>query len=140
MLAGQDVVDPVSPPIALRKPSLDDVRQLTVGYFEDDGLVPVTQETRKAVQSATQALREAGFRVEPFRPPQLEQLRKLWTTFFVQCGALFYEPEIQGKHAQLSPVFGEFLSIAEAAGEFSLGNCSSLWRSWISFGRSSWLK
>ena len=37
VLAGQDVVDPVSPPIALRKPSLDDVRQLTVGYFEDDG-------------------------------------------------------------------------------------------------------
>ncbi len=119
VLAGQDVVDPVSPPIALRKPSLDDVRQLTIGYFEDDGLVPVTQETRNAVQSAAQALREAGFRVEPFRPPQLEQLRKLWTTFFVQCGALFYEPEIQSKHAQLSPVFREFLSIAEAAGELS---------------------
>jgi amidase len=119
VLAGQDVVDPVSPPIALRQPTLNDVRQLTVGYLEDDGLVPVTQETRSAIQSAAQALREAGFRVEPFRPPQLEQLRKLWTTFFVQCGALFYEQEIQGKHDQLSPVFLEFLSIAEAAGELS---------------------
>jgi len=119
VLAGQDVVDPVSPPIAQRQPTLNDIRQLTVGYFEDDGLVPVTQETRNAVQSAAQALSEAGFRVEPFRPPQLEQLRKLWTTFFVQCGALFYEPEIQGKHDQLSPVFREFLSIAEAAGELS---------------------
>jgi amidase len=118
-LAGQDAVDPVSPPIELRIPSLNDVRQLTVGYFEDDGLVPVTPETRGAVLSAAQALREAGFRVEPFRPRQLEQLRKLWTKFFVQCGALFYEPEIHGKHDQLSPVFREFLSIAEAAGELS---------------------
>ncbi len=119
VLAGQDVVDPVSPPIAQRNPTLKEVRQLKIGYFEDDGLVPVTQETRTAVQSAAQALREAGFHVEPFRPPQLEQLRKLWTTFFVQCGALFYEPEIQGKHDQLSPIFSEFLSIAEAAGELS---------------------
>jgi len=119
VLAGQDAVDPVSPPIALRNPTLKEVRQLRIGYFEDDGLVPVTQETRTSVQSAAQALREAGFHVEPFRPPQLEQLRKLWTTFFVQCGALFYEPEIQGKHDQLSPVFSEFLSIAEGAGELS---------------------
>ena len=44
-----------------------------------------------------QALREAGFRVEPFRPRTLEQLRKLWWKFFVQCGAMFYEPEIRGR-------------------------------------------
>jgi amidase len=92
VLAGQDPHDPISPPVPLRKASLDDVRKLTIGYFESDGLVPVTPETRSAVLSAVQALREAGFRVEPFRPSQLEQLRKLWTTFFVQCGALFYEP------------------------------------------------
>ncbi len=52
----------------------------TVGFFEDDGLVPVTAETRAAVQSAAAALRDAGFRVEPFRPRTLEQLRKLWWT------------------------------------------------------------
>ncbi len=119
VLAGQDPHDPISPPVMLRKHSLEDVRKLTIGYFEDDGLVPVTPETRRAVLSAVQALRESGFRVEPFRPSQLEQLRKLWTRFFVQCGALFYEPEIQGKLEQLSPIFSEFLSIADAAGELS---------------------
>src|ERR1022692_4379933 len=35
-LAGQDPVDPVSPPIALRTPSLDEVKRLAIGYFEDD--------------------------------------------------------------------------------------------------------
>jgi amidase len=127
VLAGQDPHDPISPPVPLRKASLDDVRKLTIGYFESDGLVPVTPETRSAVLSAVQALREAGFRVEPFRPSQLEQLRKLWTTFFVQCGALFYEPEIRGKLDQLSPVFNEFLSIAEAAGELSARELLSAW-------------
>ena len=119
VLAGQDPNDPISPPVSLRRPSRDDVRKLTIGYFEDDGLVPVTPETRVAVHSAAQVLREAGFRVEPFRPSQLEPLRKLWTRFFVQSGALFYEPEIQGNLDQLSPIFSEFLSIADAAGELS---------------------
>ena len=68
MLSGQDPADPASPPVALREPSLDELRSNAIGFFEDDGLVPVTAETRAAVQAAAAALREAGFRVEPFRP------------------------------------------------------------------------
>jgi Asp-tRNA(Asn)/Glu-tRNA(Gln) amidotransferase A subunit family amidase len=113
-LSGQDQLDPVSPPLALRQPTLDDLRKNTVGFFEDDGLVPVTQETRAAVNAAAQALRDAGFRVEPFRPSTLEQLRKLWCIFFMQCGAMFYAPEIAGNAHRLSPLFCEFLSMARA--------------------------
>jgi Asp-tRNA(Asn)/Glu-tRNA(Gln) amidotransferase A subunit family amidase len=113
-LSGQDPYDPVSPPIALREPSLDELRTNTIGFFEDDGLVPVTPETRAAVQAATAALRDAGFRVEPFRPRTLELLRKLWWKFFVQCGAMFYEPEIRDRRGQLSPIFVEFLSFSES--------------------------
>jgi amidase len=96
-LSGQDPHDPISPPIVMRSPSLNDLRAYAIGFFEDDDLTPVTPETRAAVQAAAQALREAGFRVEPFRPRTLEQLRKLWWKFFVQCGAMFYEPAIAGK-------------------------------------------
>ncbi len=113
-LAGQDSEDPHSPPVPLRGYSPRDLRRITIGFFEDDGLVPVTQETRAAVNAAAQALRESGFRVEPFRPRTLEQLRKLWTTFFVRCGAMFYAPAIQGKRQHLSPIFTEFLGIAES--------------------------
>ncbi len=70
-LSGQDPLDPVSPPIAWCEPGLDELRSLAIGFFEDDGLVPVTRETRAAVNAAAQALREAGFRVEPFRPRSL---------------------------------------------------------------------
>lgn len=126
-LAGQDSLDPVSPPIALSQPSLDDLRAHTIGVFEDDGLVPVTQETRDAIQAAAQALREAGFRVEPFRPRDLERLRVLWGTFFVQCGAMFYEPEIRGRREQLSPIFKEFLGFAETAGPLSAVELLNAW-------------
>src|ERR1035441_5249663 len=96
-LSGQDANDPVSAPVELRSPSLDELRENTIGFFEDDGLAPVTAETRAAVRAAAEALRDMGFRVEAFCPQTLEQLRKLWTTFFVQCGAMLYEPTIQGK-------------------------------------------
>jgi amidase len=114
-LAGQDLGDPVSPPVALREPGTKELRAQRIGFFEDDGLVPVTAETRAAVQAAAGALREAGFLVEGFRPRTLEALRKLWWKFFVQCGAMFYAPEIRGKEDQLSPIFTEFLAIAAGA-------------------------
>jgi Asp-tRNA(Asn)/Glu-tRNA(Gln) amidotransferase A subunit family amidase len=126
-LSGQDRLDPISPPLALREPSLDDLRKNTIGYFEDDGLVPVTHETRAAVRSTAQALREAGFRVEPFRPRTLEQLRKVWWEFFVQCGAMFYAPEIAGKEQQLSPIFNEFLSIARVQQPLTANDLLSAW-------------
>ncbi|MGA2569661.1 MAG: amidase [Terracidiphilus sp.] len=126
-LSGQDSIDPVSPPIALREPSGDELRAKTIGFFEDDGLCPVTPETRAAVNDAARALRKAGLRVEPFRPRTLEPLRKLWWTFFVQCGAMFYEPEIRGKRERLSPIFSEFLGIAEAAGPLSATELLNAW-------------
>jgi Asp-tRNA(Asn)/Glu-tRNA(Gln) amidotransferase A subunit family amidase len=126
-LAGRDGVDPASPPVALRKLSLEELRAQTVGYFEDDGIAPVTVETRAAVHTAAEALRDAGFRVEPFRPTTLEQLRKLWWTFFVQCGAMFYEPAIRGKREKLSPIFREFLGFAEKAGPLSATELLNAW-------------
>jgi len=126
-LSGQDRVDPISPPLGLREPTLDELRQNAIGYFEDDGLVPVTPETRAAVNAAARALRDAGFRVEPFRPQTLEPLRKLWWKFFVQCGAMFYAPEIAGKEQRLSPIFKEFLLIARVQPPFSAADLLNAW-------------
>jgi amidase len=126
-LSGQDPHDPASPPIALREPSLDELRANTIGFFEDDGLVPVTPETRAAVQAAAEALRDAGFRVEPFRPRTLELLRKLWWKFFVQCGAMFYAPAIRGREHQLSPIFSEFLAFSEAVPQLTATELLDAW-------------
>jgi amidase len=126
-LCGQDTLDPASPPLPYREPSLDELRSQRIGYLEDDGLAPVTPETRAAVNAAAAALRGAGFCVEPFRPRALEPLRKLWWTFFVQCGAMLYEPEIRGRREQLSPIFTEFLMIAEASGSLAAAELLNAW-------------
>ena len=111
-LCDPDPTDPVSPPVALRSISLSALKQIPIGYFEDDGIVPVTTETRVAVQAAVRALRDQGFSVQPFRPEALERMRQLWWKFFVRCGAMFVESIVDGRQAQLSPVLLDFLSIA----------------------------
>jgi amidase len=126
-LSGQDAGDPASAPVALREPSLDELRSNRIGFFEDDELVPVTHETRAAVQAAAAALREAEFRVEPFRPGTLELLRKLWWKFFVQCGAMFYAPSIRGRESELSPIFNEFMGIAAGAPALTAAELLNAW-------------
>jgi amidase len=126
-LSGRDDADPASPPVVLRKPSLGELRSHRIGFFEDDGLTPVTAETRSAVRAAAAALRDAGFVVEPFRPRTLETLRKLWWTFFVQCGAMFYEPEVRGAREKLSPIFREFLGIAERSSPLMATELLNAW-------------
>ena len=127
LLSGHDAGDPASAPVALREPTLNELRSNRIGYFEDDGIAPVTAETRAAVNAAAAALREAGFNVEPFRPSALETLRQLWWKFFVQCGAMFYAPEIRGREDELSPIFREFLGIASGAASLTAAQLLNAW-------------
>jgi Asp-tRNA(Asn)/Glu-tRNA(Gln) amidotransferase A subunit family amidase len=126
-LDGQDPGDPSSPPLPLPASGTADARSRAIGFFADDGLVPVTEETAAAVRAAAAALRDAGFRVEEFRPQTLEPLRRLWVTFFVQCGAMFYASTIRGKENLLSPIFREFLAIAAEVPPLSAAELLEAW-------------
>jgi amidase len=99
--------------VAHRPVTMAEAKRLRIGYFEDDGLVPVTSETRRAVCLAADVLRQQGFDVQEYRPASLEAARELWDVFFVQCGAMFYAPEISGRRNDLSPVFLDFLAQAD---------------------------
>ncbi len=127
VLSGQDPTDPVSPPISHRRVSSDDVKCLRVGWFEDDGLVPVTPETRQAVQAAARSLQKQGFDVRPFRPKGLEQARKPWWTFFVRCGAMFVDSLVRGHEVELSPVLRGFLEIAHAEPPLTADELLNAW-------------
>jgi Asp-tRNA(Asn)/Glu-tRNA(Gln) amidotransferase A subunit family amidase len=113
-IAGPLRDDPSGAPIGLREVSIAEAKRVPIGWFEDDGLTPVTPETRQAVSQAAAALERQGFKMVRFRPSSLEAARKLWTIFFVRCGAMFYEPLIAGHRDQLSPTFCNFLEIADA--------------------------
>src|SRR6201992_329084 len=73
-LSGQDVRDPLSPPVGLRNESLEDLKRVPIGFFEADG--PVTAETRQAVRDAARTLEDQGFHVRPFKPGALEEARQ----------------------------------------------------------------
>ncbi len=113
-LAGVDAADPLGAPVSLRQYSREDLRQISIAYFEDDGLLPVTPETRTAVRDAAAALARLGFRVRSLRPQALEPARQLWWKFFVQGGAMFLDSTLRGHEDQLSPTLLDFLSIARS--------------------------
>lgn len=113
--------------VAYRAVTLDQARDATIGWFEDDGHIPVTEDTRQAIHSAVRALDAAGFRTVYHRPALLEEARLLWRTFFLQCGAMFYEPEIRGNRERLSPTFQDFLREAEAEPPLSAARLLSAW-------------
>ena len=127
VLCAQDQLDPVSPPVLFREISADDVKQIPIGWLEDDGITPVTQETRRAIRDAVLALERQGFKVAPFRPKALEAARKLWWTFFMQCGAMFYAPTIKGREDQLSPIFRNYLETVRAEASLTAESLLNTW-------------
>lgn len=113
-----------SAPVPYRPVALSTAKSVRIGWFEDDGLLPMSAETSAAVRSAVRELEKQGFDVQPFRPQGLEEARRLWRIFFLQCGAMFYRSTIEGREQELSPIFREFLR--EAAGEPPLSEASLL--------------
>jgi Asp-tRNA(Asn)/Glu-tRNA(Gln) amidotransferase A subunit family amidase len=114
VLQGPDDGDPSAAPVPLRWPMRADLENLRIGYFEDDGRTPVTSETRAAVRGAAEALKCAGFAVEPFRPEGLQSARQLWWQFFGIAGGMLLGPMTKGRENDLSPILKEFLDWAAA--------------------------
>jgi hypothetical protein len=62
------MLTPNAAPVSLRKPDKAALRQLRVGYFEDDGRVPVTRETRGALQKQRRLYAMMASRLSHFFP------------------------------------------------------------------------
>jgi amidase len=117
VLAGPDSGDSNSAPVPVRWPGEAELRRMNVGYFEDDGRVPVTPETRAAVRAAAAALKEQQFEVDAFRPSGLEDARRLWWTLFGPAGGLVLGPLLAGHEShekEVGPILRDFMSIVAA--------------------------
>ncbi|XP_066986117.1 fatty acid amide hydrolase 1-like [Macrobrachium rosenbergii] len=75
-------LDPELPPLSWRHHIFNDIRPLTIGWYEDDNLFPVTPGCRRAVYEARQALAAAGHNMVPFTPPAVDHAWKLITSCF----------------------------------------------------------
>jgi amidase len=127
VLQGPDDGDTCAAPVPLRWPGKHEIRKLRIGYFEDDGRMPVTPETRVAVRTAADALRSAGFQVEHFRPEGLEEARVLWKKFFVVAGGMLIRPMFHGREHDLSPILKQFLEWSAAEPSLTADTLLEAW-------------
>jgi Asp-tRNA(Asn)/Glu-tRNA(Gln) amidotransferase A subunit family amidase len=128
VMQGPDDGDTSSAPVPVSWPNSAELKNLRIGYFEDDGRTPVTEETRSAVRTAAEALRQAGFRVEPFRPEGLEQARQVWWKIFCTVGGMLLRPMFVGHENEMSPILKQFL---EKVGQEPSHTGESLLDTWI---------
>ena len=108
---GPDFGDPSAAPVPVSWPDLSARRersQLRIGYFEDDGRIPVSAETRAAIRKAAAALSSAGFQVEHFLPRGLDGVRDLWWKFFGVAGGMLLGPMTRNREGETSPILREF--------------------------------
>jgi len=104
IVEGFDIGDPMASPIPFCELGDDELKKITIGYFEDHPDAPVTPETRTAVRKAASALRDAGLRVEPFLPDVLSEAREHWWTLFVRLAAEILVPEFEGRENETSTI------------------------------------
>lgn len=127
IMQGPDYGDSCAAPVPVKWPSHAEIRTLRIGCFEDDGRTPVTAEIRAAVRTAAEALRSAGFEVEPFRPKRLEEARELWKKFFVKVAGMLIGPMFKDREEDQSPILKEFLEWSAAEPDLTRDSLLDAW-------------
>lgn len=127
VMKGPDEDEAISAPIQEKMIDKGDLRGLRVGILETEALGKATPETAAAVERAAGLLAENKFIVEPLRMDGLEQAIELWWFFFGPMVAQLYGGMVEGREAELSAMFREYLAVATLkvvpnVDEF-MGNC-----------------
>ena len=76
---------------------------LRVAWYTDDGVAPVTSETRDAVIAAAKALSERGLEVDEAKPPGVADGFRLWIELFSRSVTEQLREFYRGKEDQAGP-------------------------------------
>jgi Asp-tRNA(Asn)/Glu-tRNA(Gln) amidotransferase A subunit family amidase len=111
VMKGPDADDALSSAIDARSFGEGALAEMRVGILASSALGDVTSKTKEAVERAASLLSER-FNVEPFALKGLEQAIELWWFFFGPMIARLFEPMVEGREAELSLMFREYMSVA----------------------------
>jgi Asp-tRNA(Asn)/Glu-tRNA(Gln) amidotransferase A subunit family amidase len=111
VMKGPDADDALSSAIQAKSFGERELREMRVGILESNALGNTTSETREAIEKAANLLSEQ-FKVEPFQLEGLDQAIELWWFFFGPMIAHLFEPMVEGREPELSPMFREYMSVA----------------------------
>jgi amidase len=110
VIAGPDDGDPFAAPVApLRAES--PVLGVRIGLLETDS-ASADPATREAVASAVRALERAGAVVEPLTIDDFAAALRIWQMIFCSATEVAVTPVVEGREADLSPIFRDFLAYA----------------------------
>ncbi len=101
-LAGPDGRDVVVRPWSLGEPSEVDLRDVTVYPVEGSGRIRVSEENRRAVVEATEALRARGARVGTLKAHRMKKAFQIWAAMMATGGGPRYV-DVLGGESPISP-------------------------------------
>ena len=103
------------------------MRGSRVTFYTDDGVVPVTEETRQAVETAASALSEAGLIIEQMRPPGIERGHDLWLKLFSRASVVQLRNLYSGREGEGGEFVRWRLATADQVPAPSLDDYISSW-------------
>jgi Asp-tRNA(Asn)/Glu-tRNA(Gln) amidotransferase A subunit family amidase len=122
VMAGPDPGDALSAPVPLRQVPAHELRGLRIGILENPELGRATPETLSAIRRAAQHLCDLDYRVEPLALEKLDRALELWWFFFGPVVAGVIRHSTQGQESLLSPMLRDYLAIAAAEPQVTLGS------------------
>jgi Asp-tRNA(Asn)/Glu-tRNA(Gln) amidotransferase A subunit family amidase len=127
VLAAFDPSDASSIPIEPREPDPYAIRSARVMWYCEDGISPVTSDTKRAVELAAQALAERGFQVSEQLPAGLERAHELWYDWLGRTSVPGIISLYQGKEDQMGPLMRGLKRLAESQPPLTLDKYISTW-------------
>jgi Asp-tRNA(Asn)/Glu-tRNA(Gln) amidotransferase A subunit family amidase len=92
-------------------------RRLRVAWYSDDGVAPVTDDTRAAIVAAASALREAGFEVNEETPPGISEGSRLWVELFSRAASEQLREFYREREDEAGPLAATLLHNLESAND-----------------------
>ncbi|MDX6303770.1 MAG: amidase [Blastocatellia bacterium] len=90
-------------------------RGLRVAWYADDGVAPVTEETRTAIIAAANALSDAGLEVNEEKPPGISDGARLWIELFSRAANEQLRALYRGREDAAGPLVSRLLHSFESA-------------------------
>jgi amidase len=126
VLAGSDEIDQASQDSSAVLSTVD-LRGCNVAWHDYDGVCPVTEDTRNAVESVGRAFEDAGCNVRDERPPGIEQGHNLWSALFARAAAAQLRDEYAGREDEAGSLVRYILDSSGNNRSSALDQFSTAW-------------
>jgi Asp-tRNA(Asn)/Glu-tRNA(Gln) amidotransferase A subunit family amidase len=104
-----------------------DISKFRVAWYCEDGIAPITEETRQAVKVAAGALSDAGLIVEEKRPPHIERANELWLKIFSRASVVQLRKVYEGREDEAGSFVTWRLRTADDMAVATLDEYISAW-------------